>query len=372
MRVINKQVIKQASVTMIIIKTIESLSCKQWDDFVITHDFGWITHLSGWKRVIEKCFPHIRSHGFSLVNNSSNSITGGLPFYSVKSKLLGNRLISIPFATICDPLVSNTDEMTQLLNAAKAYLDTGNIFKYLEIKTLLSSSYLHDDQFAHASHFKHHFISLQKTPDELIKTFNRTCVRQRIGRALKSHFTISCAHDEAGVRAFYKLYLLTRKRVALPPMPYIFIKSLWEEFAENGLLSILLVRRDRVTIGGALIFKFKNRVSVEFAATDEQHKGYSPMHFLFWNIITKSYEEKYEIVDFGRTSAFNAGLMKFKSQWGTQVMDFQHFFYPASYCGTDESQQEESISKRALSFISKHSNSFLLEQLGNFCYRHLG
>jgi len=93
---------------------------------------------------------------------------------------------------------------------------------------------------------------------------------------------------------------------------------------------------------------------------------------LFWNIITKSYEEKYEIVDFGRTSAFNAGLMKFKSQWGTQVMDFQHFFYPALYCGTDESQQEESISKRALSFISKHSNSFLLEQLGNFCYRHLG
>lgn len=356
---------------MHILKTIDSLTSNQWDEYVTNHAFGWITHLSGWKRVVEKCFPHIRSNGFALVNDSSDGITGALPFYTVKSRLLGNRLICIPFATICDPLISTSDEMSQLLNAVKADFDRSKTFKYLEIKTLLSSSYIHDDQFAQTSHFKHHFISLQKAPDELKKTFHRSCVRQRIDRALKSHLTLVYAYDEDDIRAFYGLYLLTRKRVALPPQPYSFIKSLWEEFAEKGLVSVLLARRGKLAIGGAIVFKFKNRVSIEYAVTDERYNEYSPIHFLFWNIITKAYEEKYEIVDFGRTSSYNEGLMKFKAQWGTEITDFHHFYYPSSQC-TDESQQEKSLTQRAIRFVSINSPLFLLEHIGDFCYRHLG
>jgi hypothetical protein len=44
---------------------IDPLKDGQWDEFIENHPLGWICHLSGWKRVLEKSFKHIR--GYYLV-----------------------------------------------------------------------------------------------------------------------------------------------------------------------------------------------------------------------------------------------------------------------------------------------------------------
>ena len=108
----------------------------RWDKFVKNHHFGWICHLSGWKEVLEKSFKHLKGHYFALVDGD-NRIKAGLPIYEVKSWLTGKRLVSIPFATLCDPLISTSEEMTVLLKAVMEFSRDRNI-SYLEIRTLFS------------------------------------------------------------------------------------------------------------------------------------------------------------------------------------------------------------------------------------------
>jgi len=41
---------------------------------------------------------------------------------------------------------------------------------------------------------------------------------------------------------------MTRKRRALPPQPYLFIKSIWQTFAESGKVELLLAYKEDVAV----------------------------------------------------------------------------------------------------------------------------
>ena len=132
----------------------------RWDRFVGNHPFGWICHLSGWKQVLEKSFKHMKGYYFVLVDGD-NRIKAGLPIYEVKSWLTGNRLISIPFATLCDPLISTNEDMKELLQTA-IKLSEKTKSSFIEIRTLSSGSLIHNEKLAKISNYKHHFLPEQK------------------------------------------------------------------------------------------------------------------------------------------------------------------------------------------------------------------
>jgi hypothetical protein len=87
-------------------RLINPLEEPRWDAFVANHPYGWVCHLSRWGSLIERCFKHIRAH-FLADFDERGEIVGGLPIYEVRSHLTGNRLVSIPYATLCDPLVDS-------------------------------------------------------------------------------------------------------------------------------------------------------------------------------------------------------------------------------------------------------------------------
>src|SRR5438552_243855 len=90
---------------------------RQWDAFVTGHPLGCVYHLSAWKGVLEEAFPHIRGRFLALRDGLTGQIRAGLPLYTVTSWLLGNRIVSVPFASACDPLISTPEEFALLLPA---------------------------------------------------------------------------------------------------------------------------------------------------------------------------------------------------------------------------------------------------------------
>ena len=299
----------------------------RWDTFVEHHPFGWICHLSGWKQVLENTFKHIKGYYLTLLDDTNNTIQAALPIFEVKSWLTGNRLVSIPFATLCDPLISSNEEMGSLLEAAvdlSKKLGTAHI----EIRTLGSSSFIQDDRLGSSCFYKHHYLLLDTKPEQLQKNFHRKCVRQRIKRAIKSGLTLKVADHESDLRKFYQLHLMNRKQLGLPLQPYTFFKLLWETFFPSDRVALFLAEQQGKAIGGILLFKFKDRVSAEFVASDVTLRNVSPNHFLFWEAIKFAYHEGYKIFDFGRTSPYNVGLMDFKRRWGTKIVDLPQFYYP--------------------------------------------
>jgi lipid II:glycine glycyltransferase (peptidoglycan interpeptide bridge formation enzyme) len=134
---------------------------------------------------------------------------------------------------------------------------------------------------------------------------------------------------------------------------------------------LLLAKKDGNAIAGLILFKFKNRLSAEFAVSDESFRDLSPNHFLFWDAIKLAYNEGCEIFDFGRTSPKNKSLMDFKKRWGTKVVELPQFFYPQK-----EAEKagcvEESWKYEAMSKLCEKAPDCIQEFIGNFCYRHLG
>jgi len=348
---------------------IDPIEDKRWDRFVEDHPFGWICHLSGWKQAIEKSFRHMKGYYFALVGGD-NRIKAGLPVYEVKSRLTGNRLVSIPFATLCDPLISTSEDMSILFQRVLE-LSKKLESKHIQIGTILSHPLIQNKTFGVVGFYKHHYLPLNSNLEQLKKKFHRTCVRQRITRAVKSNLKTKLGKDESDLNSFYQIYLQTRKRVGRPLQPYRFFKNIWETYYPSNQIVLFLAEKDSRFIAALLLFKFKERVSAEFAASDQAYKNMSPNHYLFWEAIQLAHEGGYKIFDFGRTSPKNKGLMDFKRRWGTKVIDLPMFYYPKQEA-EHTAQNEESRKFKLVSKICRDAPNFAQGIIGNFCYRHLG
>jgi hypothetical protein len=351
-----------------LITTIDPLQDARWDEFVENHPFGWLCHLSGWKNVLEKSFKHMHGHYIILLRDGV--VQAGLPLFEVRSWILGNRLVSIPFATLCDPLVSTREEMDKLFTRAlDLSKDLG--ISSIEIRAMLSEPYVLDDRLSSSHFFKHHFIPLNRPPEVLNKSFHRTCVRQRITRASQSGIEISQGETESDIDAFYELHIMSRKRLGLPPQPREFIHAIWDTFYPQQRVSLLFAKKDGLLIGSLMLFKYKSRVSAEFAVWNEEYIKISPMHGLFWEAIQAAYREGFTMFDFGRTSPDNHTLMDFKNRWGTQVIDLPNFYYPKNKPdGTVTS--ETFIGRKVVREVCRVAPRPIFEGVGKFLYKHLG
>lgn len=352
------------------IQLIDPCKDPRWDNFVEKHPFGWICHLSNWKQALENSFRHMKGYYFAIVDDAGKEIRAALPVYTVKSWLTGNRLVSIPFASLCDPLISENEDLTCLLQSA-INLSKEIKSSFIEIRTLSSPSMIKNNQLGKIAVYKQHVLPLNDAPERLKTRFHRTCIRQRINRALKSNLTLRVGKNLSDLQRFYQLHLISRKRLCLPPQPFCFFKSLWDVFSPVNQLTLLLAESKEKAIAGLILLKFKDRVSAEFAVSDEDYKNLSPNHFIFWEAIKMSYNEGYKTFDFGRTSPSNKSLMDFKKRWATEEVDLPQYYYPENVMKYSTGVENSLRYKFTSKLCSKAPNS-TLQVIGNFCYRHLG
>lgn len=348
---------------------IDPLRNHRWNRFVEKHPFGWITHLAGWKRVLDGTFPHMHGYYLALVD-SAGDIKAALPVYLVDSWLTGRRLVSIPFATLCDPLVTDKDHLEPLFRAA-VKLSREISVPRIEIKTLAASHLLDGENFLADRSLKHHYLKLGDDPERIRSSFHRSCVRQRITRAENSGLRLVRGTCECHLKQFYLLHRATRKRKGLPPHPYKLLKSLGRAFTGSNMVELTLCCKEEETVAGIIVFKYKDRISVEYSAATPAYNELSPIHFLLWNTIKDACRSGYRILDFGQTSMRNKSLMEFKSHWGTEVSDLPHFIYPNDPA-LRIAPVQESVGKRLLQYVCHNAPDPALTYLGDFCYRHLG
>jgi CelD/BcsL family acetyltransferase involved in cellulose biosynthesis len=349
---------------------IDPVQDPRWDRFVESHPFGWICHLSGWKQMLETTFSHMKGYYFALLDDSGQRIEAGLPVFIVRSRLLGDRLVSIPFATLCDPLVANVSQFLQLASAVR---DLGATLKprRIEIRSLYTGAMIRGQWLEESNFFKLHFLELKDGHEELLKRFHPKSVRHSIRRAVKNKLQLAVGETGSVLDRFFSLHMGTRKRLGLPLHPYRFFESLWKVFAPSGQVSILVAEKHNITLGALLLLKYKDRVSIDYSAYDETFADVRPNHFLFWEAIQMACREGFKIIDFGRTNPQHRNLMEFKSRWGTRMMDLPQFFYPTG-CENSTFKETGSFKHLLLHAACRHAPVFAQKAIGEFCYRHLG
>lgn len=343
---------------------------QRWDAFVEAHPDGLIYHLSGWRQVLERSFSHIKGCFPVLLDATTGGIRAGMPIYLVSSPFLGKRLVSIPFATLSDPLATSHEEMQELLSAAINLAKCCRAQR-IEIRCHRAIILPTNPRYQIIDPFKHHFLPLDKPVEGLWKRLHRTSVRPLVKRAEKNGLELRAATSSEDLQCFYKLFVGVRKRLGLPPQPFSFFEQLWRVFGPSGKCGIVQAYYKGMPIGSLLVLKFKNRVSAEFIGIEQGYSHLNVSHFLYWQAILQAHAAGYEIFDFGRTSPNNLGLMAFKKHWGTTVTDLPQFWYPPLSAATLQNSNNSLMYHVGRNLLRKSPES-LLRLLGELCYRHMG
>jgi CelD/BcsL family acetyltransferase involved in cellulose biosynthesis len=340
-----------------------------WADFVERHPLGWLVHLAEWKRVLESSFSHIRGYCLALTDEPSGAIRAALPVFAVSSWLTGSRLVSIPFATLSDPLVSSAEDLQQLLDGAVALAGKLRAPR-LEVRTFRATELMPQGHFERGEVFKHHYLTLDKEPEQLFQTFHRTSVRQRIRRAEKSGLSVHRGTSLQDLREFYRLHVLTRRRIGLPPQPFAFIRNAWNTFSPSGKFQLLLATREGQAIAALIILRWKDRTSAEWGCSDDTYFDLSPNHILFWEAIQAARRDGHRVFDFGRTSPDNIPLLDFKRHWGTVETDLPSYVHPQGQA--QGHRHSSSPAHRLLRWVCRNAPNFVCRCMGRMLYAHMG
>ncbi|MGC8811395.1 MAG: lipid II:glycine glycyltransferase FemX [bacterium] len=341
-----------------------------WDDFVYSHPFGWIGHLSSWQRVLGRTTRINNCYNLVLIDEVTGQIKAGLPLYLTKSLTFKRKLIGAPLTTIYDPLISTQEQMDSLLKMAKDLLKSSGGSE-LRIKALQSTAFFNDPTLIKDNEFRYHYLDLGQDLEVIWKNAHRSCIRQHVNKAEKNGVVVRLADNENDLKTFYRLYASTRKRNGLPAIPYAYFESIWDIYKPKGYVYFLLALYNNSTISALMAFRFKNRFSAEAIGWDMNFKWLTPSAITFWQAIKLAKELGCISFDFGRTSIQNNNLIAFKRHWGTKEIEMPQFVYKVSKSiPLPENIKEESIKKDIASSFLTHCPNFFFEKVGNFYYRY--
>ena len=348
----------------------------EWDVFVRQHPSGMVYHLSSWKRVLESAFPQI--HGQFLVARDCETgrVLAGLPVYTVKSWLLGNRIVSVPFATMCDPLLSSAEEFGWFLPELQE-LQQKTRSRRVEIRARLTANLLlNGGTLSGDVGFKHLYLRLnpQQDRDALFHTFSRTCVRKNITKAERTGVIVEQRWDEASMRICCDILAESRRRLSLPQMPHAFFKAMLKYLSPEHLNVFLALHKGK-PIGCFILSRMGDFWTAEYAGnTADAPAGVDQM--LYWETIKKALDHDAKIYSFGRTAVANEGLLTYKRRWATVEEDLVDF----TFCARGEKLEiiekvhhsDASLAYRSARTLLGKVPMPVYRMIGNFFYRHLG
>lgn len=344
----------------------------EWDAFVSRHPLGLVYHLSSWRRVLESAFGHIRGR-FLVLTDGGGQIQAGLPVYTVKSWLLGNRLVSVPFATVCDPLVSTKEEFNLLWGAIQQSSEKHRN-RRIEIRTRRISTDCIPVPLTACDCYKHHYLPLDDSPDALFRSFHKTSIRQRVNKAVREGVTVEERGDEQSLRTLHNILTATRRKHLLPPMPFRFFQSM-VRFLGADRASVYLAIQTGEPVGALLALKFKDLWTAEYSGTvNNANPGVSPV--LYWDAIQRAKSHGAAHFSFGRTKLDNRGLLDFKRRW-TKLEENCVDFVSCEGINSEQGHASVKTGRPApyeitLRLIMQYAPATVQKLLGDFCYRHLG
>ncbi len=339
---------------------------ERWDRFVSSHELGSIYHTSLWTNVIERCYGHrvIRL----VIEEPRHNIVAGLPVFIMKSRVVGNKMSTVPCAQCCDPLVTTQTQFDSLMEKIDRLIQEYRVDCY-ELKTDGKFAYHTGKTGSPLKNYSLYQLDLDRPLETIRNNFHKSCINRAINGSMRSGLQLRVAESERDVRDFYRLYVKMRKHHGLLPQPYRFFSCLWEIMADNGSIEVLHAEYAGRVISSLLLLKYKDTVVYEYGATDPAMTYLHPTHFLLWMAIQRAHSQGYKVFDFGRTSNENTGLSTFKSRWGAECKELSYYYLP-NVKGVALLRQK-SLAKLFMHQLVAHAPDALCAWMGRMAYKKL-
>jgi len=340
--------------------TLDPLLDPRWDALVASHPDASVFHTKGWLSALAK------TYGYRPVVLTSaapdKELLDGVAFCEVMSWLTGPRLVSLPFSDHAQPLFTNgqdTLESPEWFQAA--HFRDG--WQYVELRPI-SWETRPRSTLVPGQEFWLHLLDLTPSLQRLFRDLHKDCVQRRIRKAERERLTYECSCSEKLLSDFYKLHMITRRRLHLLPQPKAWFRNLLAEMGSNAKIQV--VRKNDTPIGAILSLRHSGKVIYKYGCSDKRLHHLGAMPFLFWKLIEESKTEGAEQIDFGRTDLDNPGLIVFKDRLGATRKKLTYLRYPRS----DGTSWMRWPSVRIAKTLVASLPDTIVSNIGSLVYRH--
>ncbi len=342
------------------IHIINPLEYPGWDEFVLAHPNATIFHSTNWVKVLKKTYGYEPVY-FTLSSNEGVSV---FPVMEVNSPVTGLRGVSLPFADYCEPLLYDDSEFEELYREIVEHGRRRN-WKYVLFKMIGE----HGGWGEPSARYFRHVLTLDGDEGEVLKNF-RSSTKRNIKKAEKEGVEARIYRSLDSLREFYRLYCMTRKLVQnLPPYPWKFILSEYEQIISKGLGFVVLASINGRNVAGGIFYNFGGNVLYRYGASDRNYLHLRPNNLVMWEAIKWSIENRYRTFCFGSTDFDNDGLRQFKRGWGTEEISINYYKLDIKEESFKEYYPRAGLVARK---VFRKTPMFLLKMAGALLYKHLG
>jgi len=269
------------------------------------------------------------SYGYQpmyLTTFQGERMTGCLPLMEVQVLGRGRRAVSLPFTDEIVPLATGPEEAAHLMRHA---LELGQQrgWRILEVRGGGNLPVEGNDTQGAAS-FLGHRIDLRASTETLFQGLDGS-IRRGIRLAERNGVQVEFSTLTEGMRSYYSLHCLTRKRHGLPPQPWSFFATIHKHMMSCGQGFVALARHGGQVVAGAVFLTFGRSAIYKYGASDFVHQHLRPNNLVMWESIRKLVGQQIRDLNLGRTSLSNEGLRRFKQAWGSSeyLMKYLRFDY---------------------------------------------
>lgn len=344
---------------------IDPLKDPRWSGFVGAHPESSVFHTPGWLEALR------RTYGYEPVvfttSAAGQELANGLACCRIRSWLTGDRLVSLPFADHCQPLVVDAENLTKLLCGLERDSKREHL-KYVEIRPLRlhHGSLSLQTGFREDKRFCLHKLDLRPGVDELFRNFHKTAVQQCIGRAQREALAYEEGRSQPLFAKFFQLLLLTRRRHLLPPQPMRWFRNLADCLGDAFKLRV--VSRGHVPVAAILTLLHQNSMVYKYGASDARFNNLGGMPLLLWRTIQEAKASGAHEFDLGRSDFDNSGLITFKNRLGATGSELTYYRSPARHSQNTGAGWQIQVAKQVFARMPDH----VFAATGNLLYKHMG
>ncbi len=343
------------------VHTLDPLIDPRWSQLVDRHPRASVFHTRGWLEALA------RTHGYEPIVLTTcppaAELTNGVVFCRISSWLTGRRMVSLPFADHCEPLVDGGATADEIIDSLPAALDRDD-WKYIEIRSA-DPGFCGRHLQPH-SRFSFHVLDLRPPVDELFRSLHKDSTQRKVRRGERERLTYEDGTSEALLKKFYGLLLLTRRRHGLPPQTIDWFRSLLACLRDRVTISV--ASKDGRPIAAIVTLSFAKTVMYKYGCSDASAHHLGGMQSLLWRAIRNARECRFETFDLGRSDPDNAGLITFKDRWGARRSVLTYVRCSAPRRRQAGNRHASAIAGRLLSRMP----DALLTAAGKRLYRHIG
>jgi CelD/BcsL family acetyltransferase involved in cellulose biosynthesis len=342
--------------------TFNPLTDSRWGQFVETQPLASVFHTRGWLDAIRRTYSY--EPVVYTTSPPDEPLENGVLLCCVRSWLTGRRMVGVPFADHCEPLVDGPLARDAIFSALQQAVE-GGAWKYVEFRSL------RPDFFAvpglrPLDSFCFHAVDLRPPLDALFAALHKDSIRRKLRRAEREGLRYETGSSSTLLDHFYGLLVATRRRHGLPPQPAEWFQNLFACLGDR--IAMHFAFRGEQPIGAIITLRHAGTLVYKYGASDARFHNLGVMPMLFWNTMMQAKERGLHDFDLGRSHTNNTGLIAFKDHLGAARSMAAY----AQYAVSRQPAADDGYAMRLARLAFASMPTRLLIAAGRLLYKHIG